>query len=370
MRHFALALLLFVDFVAQVAIRAQTPEPVTDRHAWFADLRRAVRVAEHGSFQQALDSYRDLFSTVPITTSAEVRAYVLSRIADCEIELGDYKQAEASAREALGMLASAEDTSAFAQTEGILAQVLRGQGNYTEAKARAEHAIAVAKRTMMPSDPGGAILLVTLAQVLQETGNDLRRAGVLCREAIQIFEENGAGSRMNLASAYENLAVVYSGQGKLRQALDTLDLALRAWNEELPPKHPFLVDALAAKVVIYVKLRDFKRAEQMIPEMLEASVSRFGANNPERAILLNNAAGVYIVQKRYSEAEPLLREGVEIYRRNFSLGHPALNNLLRNYSYVLDKLNRKEEASLARAQSQVVSAFQQQSKGDASLSKP
>ena len=295
---------------------------------------------------------------------------MLSRIADCEIELGEYREAETLAREAVGILASAENTSAFAQAEGILAQVLLGQGNYAEARARAEHAIAVAKKTMMPSDPGGGILLITLAQVLEETGADLRRAGVLCREAIEIFKRNGAGSRMNLASAYENLAVVYSAQGKLRQALNTVDLALAAWNEELPPDHPFLVDALAAKIVIYVKLKDFKRAEQMIPEMLQSSVSRFGANNPARAILLNNAAGVYICQKRYSEAEPLLREGVEIFRRHFSLGHPALRNLLRNYSYVLDKLNRKEEASLARAQSQVFSAFEKQSKGDASRSKP
>jgi hypothetical protein len=59
----------------------------------------------------------------------------------------------------------------------------------------------------------------------------------------------------------------------------------------------------------------------------------------------------HLGEKRYNEAGPLLRDAVDIYRHHFPAGHPALRNLLRNYAYVLDKLNRKEEASLARAES-------------------
>jgi hypothetical protein len=116
--------------------------------------------------------------------------------------------------------------------------------------------------------------------------------------------------------------------GKVRQALETLDLALAAWSGELSPNHPFPVDALAAKMVACMKPRDFEKGGQLIPETPELGISRFGPDRPARAILLNSAAGAHV-------------------------GHPALSNMLRNYTYVLDKLNRKEEASLARAERQV-----------------
>src|ERR1700730_13790772 len=100
----------------------------------------------------------------------------------------------------------------------------------------------------------------------------------------------------------------------------------------------------------------------MIPHTLELCASRFGPDHPERVILLNNAASVYLADKKYGKAETLLRAAVEQCRCKFVPGHPLLNSVLLNYSNVLRKLNRNEEASLVRAQSEVVSAFRQRPK--------
>jgi tetratricopeptide (TPR) repeat protein len=225
-------------------------------------------------------------------------------VADAEIEIGECENTELTAREAQRILAVAEEswTATFAMSEGILARALRSKGDYAGAKTTAEHAIAVARKTMSRSDPRLASLLTDYAQVLEETG-DVRLAQALCVQAVDIFESNGEGNGLSLASAYQNLAVVYTSQGKLKKALDAVSSALTAWNRELPPNHPFLVDALATKIVIYGRLKSLPQAEAIIPETLELSLSRFGPDNPVRAILLSNVAEIYIAEKKYREAE-------------------------------------------------------------------
>jgi hypothetical protein len=192
--------------------------------------------------------------------------------------------------------------------------------------------------------------------VLQETG-DLRRAAGLCRRALDIFEHAQETNAIDLGSAYQNLAVVYAQQRKPKPALGAVNLALATWNQALPADHPFIVYGLSTKILVYQELKAFQKAEQIIPEALELAVSRFGPDHPERVILLNTAAAVYVAEKKYEQAEPLLREGAEVGRRRLPAGHPLLSSVLQNYSYVLAKLNRPEEASRARAESEALLAF-------------
>ena len=72
---------------------------------------------------------------------------------------------------------------------------------------------------------------------------------------------------------------------------------------------------------------------------------------------MNNAAGLYIAEKKYAEAEPLLEEGVALGKNLFPSGHPLAWHFLEGYAYVLAKLNRTGEASRARAESELLRAF-------------
>ena len=345
MRRLALALIL-------LTMPGLAAEDVIGR------LRQVLELKKSGEYQQAVERYRELISTPAISANIELRAYVLSQMADAETELGHYQEAETATREALRILAAAgkNQTSTFAIAEGALAQTLRIQGNYAQAATVAEHAIAVAQRTMSSRQPYFAILLSTLAQVLLETG-DLRRARQLCLQAIESFKEAEDGNRVDLGSAYQNLAAVYAMQGKPKQALDAGNSALSVWSHELPPGHPFVVDALGTKMVAYRKLKAFRQAEELIPQTLERSAAAFGPGHRMRIILLNNAAAVYIAEKKYEQAEPLLHDAVERSRRAFPPGHPLLINVLLNYSELMTRLHRQSEASLARAESHALLAF-------------
>jgi tetratricopeptide (TPR) repeat protein len=349
---FSLALLTLVSL--QATVRAQIPESASEASA----IQEALSLSRRGEYRQALHSYQQLLGSVPVITNIELRAYVLSRMADSDIELGEYSEAERRSGEALSILTSAgkRRTNTFAIAEGVRASALRAQGNYKEAKAAAERALVVAKETIDPRQPRFAILLTTLAQVLQETGN-LRRAAALCRWAVVIFEDAKDTSPIDLGSAYQNLAVVYAQQGNAKLALDTVNHALATWKPAVPSDFPFIVYALATKILVYQELRAYQEAEDLIPEMLELGISRFGLDHPARLALLNTAAAVYVAEKKYEQAEPLLREGADVGRRCLPVGHPLLSNVLQNYSYVLAKLNRNDEASRARAESGAMLVF-------------
>ena len=325
--------------------------------AWSEGLQRAVNLSRHAEYGEAIKQYQELLSSRQLDSNVELHAYVSSQMADAEIELGNYREAEATTKDALRALASAgkAHTGTFAIAEGVLADTLRAEGDYAEAKRFAEHAIKLAANTLDFGPQRIGILLTTLGQILQEAG-DLPEAEQLCRRAVNIF---GAADQndISLGNAYQNLAVVYAKRRKLKQALDAVSRAIACWNRSLPANHPFLAYALSTKIVIYQEMRSLLDAEQVIPEALKLARIWFGPDRPEFMVLLNNCAGVYLAEGKYSQAEAMLHEAAEIGRRRLTEGHPVLISVLRNYAYVLEKLHRQDEAARARAESEVLLAF-------------
>lgn len=109
-------------------------------------------------------------------------------------------------------------------------------------------------------------------------------------------------------------------------------------------------------MVVYTELKQFRAAEDMIPDLLERCLSGFAPSHPERVTVLNNAAAVYSSDGKHEEAERLLHDCVVTARQSFPAGHPTLVAVLRNYAEVLRRLNRSDEAALFREESNVISA--------------
>lgn len=335
---------------------AQISLPDSTAAAWNEAMQRAVSMSRHGEYREAVNRYRELLLTPPLGANTELRAYLLSQMADAQLALAEYREAEAATAEALRNLESAgkTHTAIYAITEGVLADTLRAEGNYGEAKRLVEHALALATETLPQMSPRIGILLTILGQLLQESG-ELPRAEQRCRRAVAIFE--AGSSDASLGNAYQNLAVILVKRGKFKPALDAVRHAIDSWNQAFPTNDPFLAYALSTKIAIYQELRQFREAEQIIPQALDLALTWFGPDHPERMILLNNCAGVYVGEKKYAQAEALFHEASEIGRLRLKAGHPLLNNVLLNYSYVLGKLNRKDEAARAKAESEVLLAF-------------
>jgi hypothetical protein len=71
-------------------------------------------------------------------------------------------------------------------------------------------------------------------------------------------------------------------------------------------------------------------------------------------VLLNTAAAVYLADRKYEEAEALLRDAVAA-GSCLPAGDPVMIQVLRNYADALERLNRGDEAARMRAESDVIS---------------
>jgi tetratricopeptide (TPR) repeat protein len=266
-----------------------------------------------------------------------------------------YAEAVTASNEAIALLRQAhqEHTGLFAITQRILADALHAEGYDEEARKTATEALTLGRQTLDTRSPEFASFLSSLGQILKELGK-LGQAEELCQSALQILQRTQAADKVDLATAYQNVALIQALRGHPRKALATIDLALATWSQVQPPQHPSVVYALCTKMVVYVKLKAFRQGEELMPHLLALGESVFGHNHPQRVILLNNAALFYVAEKKYTDAEALLHEAVDIARYGLAVGHPIIRSSLLNYSYVLAKLNRTDEAARVRAESDVV----------------
>jgi tetratricopeptide (TPR) repeat protein len=176
-------------------------------NAALTDLQSALQFDRKGDYPQALQKYRAFLPQPNVQLTPLLHAYILKQVADVDNGLGDYAGAEVKVREALRLLVAANETntSTFATAEGVLADALGGEGNYTEEKNVAERAVSAGRATLSPKAPSFAILLTVLGHALEDEGKH-GRALKLYQEAQDIMKNAGEGNRIGLGSAYVNLA--------------------------------------------------------------------------------------------------------------------------------------------------------------------
>ncbi|CCI37966.1 hypothetical protein MICAK_3720004 [Microcystis aeruginosa PCC 9701] len=67
-----------------------------------------------------------------------------------------------------------------------------------------------------------------------------------------------------------------------------------------------------------------------------------GDNHPDVATSLNNLAALYDSQGRYTEAEPLYREAINIATQVLGDNHPHTQTIMENYKTMLSQLRQAE----------------------------
>ena len=85
-------------------------------------------------------------------------------------------------------------------------------------------------------------------------------------------------------------------------------------------------------------------AEPMIREALEVAETAFGKHHPDVAACLSNLAALLQDTNRYDEAEPLLWKALEIDEAAFGRHHPAVAMCFNNLATLMQDTNRYDEA--------------------------
>lgn len=210
---------------------------------------------------------------------------------------------------------------------------LKGEGKYTEAIPKAEHALTLREAVL-----GGTHLKV--ADCLSDLGGlywDLgkyARAEPLYQRALAIREQALGKHHPQIAGLLSELANLYRKQGLPGQAEPLLQRSL-AILEQAPGEHQTdTAQTLNSLAVLYLEQGLYSRAEPLLQRALAIREQALGKHHTDTAQTLHGLASLYLGQRLYSQAEPLLQRALSIWEASLGKHHPNLTPTLDGLAFL------------------------------------
>lgn len=133
-------------------------------------------------------------------------------------------------------------------------------------------------------------------------------------------------------------------QDRLEEAIK---LALQAYNIALQyvrPDHPVFEACLDNLGLLYFEMGKYSLAEPLYRQLLEIRRKRHGENHPAVAASLNTLAGLYYQTSDYARAEPLYLQALAIRRAAFGDTHPDVAQSMDNLALLYSELGKYAQA--------------------------
>jgi CHAT domain-containing protein/Flp pilus assembly protein TadD len=112
----------------------------------------------------------------------------------------------------------------------------------------------------------------------------------------------------------------------------------------LGKEHPAVAGSLNNLAALYERQGRYSQAEPLYRQALEMRQRLLGKEHPSVASSLNDLAILYESQGRYSEAEPLFRQALEMRQRLLGNEHPDVAGSLNNLAALYQRQGRYSEA--------------------------
>ena len=199
------------------------------------------------------------------------------------------------------------------------------------------------------------------ARLLYETASYLQRrarhaeAEPLFQRALQIREQVLGQEHLDVAASLNGLADLYQEQGKQAEAEPLFKRALDLRERLLKPGDMLVAISwtnlanlcqdqgrYAEAEPLYLRAKDTFQQQMMADHRQDAPAFRQLALHLAR--LLSNLGAMYLEQNRLAEAEPLLRNAIQMLEQHFDLNSHWLAYPLNNLAILCKNLGRWSEA--------------------------
>jgi serine/threonine protein kinase/tetratricopeptide (TPR) repeat protein len=256
--------------------------------------------------------------------------------------LGDYGQAVAMLEEALAITKRlhGNEHKGVVSVLNQLAMMLGNQGRLDEAETMFGEAMAIQRRL---GREDVSTTLNNLSLTLMDRGRHAEAETVL-REALTLHRKFDGNDHADTATTLGNLAGLLEEQGKLDEAEPLLREALGRQQNLMGSEHPDVAATLNTLANVVQKQNKIPESEALFREVLALQRKLLGNAHPNVASALNGLGLALHKQGKDAEAEPLLREGMEIQKNARQTAHPQTARLTGNLGRVLQGLQRYAEA--------------------------
>jgi len=244
-----------------------------------------------------------------------------------------------------------EETLKEAQTAFDEASTLWDAGQYDDAIARGEHALALREAVLGGTHPDVASCLDLLGLHLLLQGNSAR-AEPLLQRALAIREAALGMHHPEVAQTLNTLANLYLTQQLYARAEPLLQRSLAIREALLGKEHPLVAESLHNLARLYDGQELLARAELLYGRALAIREAALGKHPLELAQTLHDLAGIYVQQGLYARAKPLIERALAIRERAVGENHLLVAESLRGLAshYVAQGLYARAQPHNVRTQ--------------------
>ncbi len=240
------------------------------------------------------------------------------------ISARDYPEAAARFRAAL---AQAETTpgaeSGVLEALRACAQGSRLQGRFEEAEQFLSRAVAETAKRHGETSMDLASVLSELAAVERSRGKR-KEALASLEKAIRIREGHPEGKPEELARDVTAAALSQVALADFKSAKEMLNRALAIWATAAAPDSPQLLPVLDALGVIHRDAAEYSAAEPLFLRALMVREAALGPESSELLSTLDSLAYVYFGQKKFSDAEPVYQRLLALWESSAGPEHPMV----------------------------------------------
>jgi len=164
--------------------------------------------------------------------------------------------------------------------------------------------------------------------------------------AVSIHAGACGATSHELVRIFNQMALYYHAKAFYGEAEPLMRRALEIDEKGYGPDHPYVAIILndLARLLHYTNRH--AEAEPLMRRALAINENRYGPDHPDVANTLNNLAELLKDTNRHAEAEPLMRRALRIFhqfQRSSGHEHPHLQDAIRNYQSLLQKMGLSDE---------------------------
>ena len=191
---------------------------------------------------------------------------------------------------------------------------------------------------------------VVQVRLMRTLGNIYRKLALyepaeeLLLEAVAIGETAGGGGTDELATALDQLGILFAVQGRYDEAESSFQRSLSIRETAYGSDAGELLTSLDKLGNLYAIQGRYDEAEPLFRRALEVRERELGPDAEPVAFSLGNLGILLMRQGRYGEAETSLRRALEIQRSVLADNDPKISRTLNNLGTVLQEQQRGPEA--------------------------
>ena len=189
-----------------------------------------------------------------------------------------------------------------------------------------------------------AFCLVALA-VINSVQDDASTSKDFADRAAEIIKDKCAIGYMVDYLSLAEIINLYFGQQRLKEAHELVACTMLECEDAFWPHNPKAADTLTALAEFMRGQKKYKQAESIYKRAITIRELFYDKADAELARLALNLGNMYLGLRKYSDAEPLVKQAMRTRVRCHGVEHPSVAACVETYSTLLRKTKRTQLAN-------------------------